>query len=660
MSNTSRFSALSFHKQSSPGLAEIQPLLDLLPWGVLLVATQDNRILLANSKATELTAYTRAELIDLNLKHLFPSLIDKTFLKKLIGRARYWDIVMTRHGGSKVEVQITPTALDAQSKWVLVALEPVEGRELRLADLRRQQQLWSAHETLANAPQQENLDTALHLTLQAGSAMTSAAVLVVFQADGKNPILHRLASYGSTELLPDHLTSQDLTNLQTPTLWTPGRRSASGLHRMARTSNLSYVASAPLGQSNALIGLVVIAGCQISPSDTILPTLNILATHLTTIIQGRALTTNLSRILEEQQKYINLGTIIKDAAQDSIIIISPDLTILDMNPSAELTLGYACREVKGHPVENILIGAEILIPTLMAVQHEGYTYNLGNITLYRRDGRSFLAQIRAAPLTDSEHLESWILLIQDLSQEEQLRNRTQQLEQRALLGELMAVFAHEVRNPINNISTGLQLMAINIPAEDPNQEVIARLQQDCDRLDHQMKSVLSFARPIEYKMEPVDLGVMMQRLLDRWRLHLTRAKVQSHLQVVTDLPPTHGDIRALEQVFTNLITNAIQAMSDHGGTLALKIQPIMPDGENEQIEVSVSDTGIGIPEENRDRIFEPFFTTGKNGTGLGLAITKRIVIAHKGTIKFDSVPGGTIFQVRLPAVKPQSVSEVSE
>jgi signal transduction histidine kinase len=296
----------------------------------------------------------------------------------------------------------------------------------------------------------------------------------------------------------------------------------------------------------------------------------------------------------------------------------------------------------------------------MAVQHEGYTYNLGNITLYRRDGRSFLAQIRAAPLTDSEHLESWILLIQDLSQEEQLRNRTQQLEQRALLGELMAVFAHEVRNPINNISTGLQLMAVNIPAEDPNQEVIARLQQDCDRLDHQMKSVLSFARPIEYKMEPVDLGVMMQRLLDRWRLHLTRAKVQAHLQVATDLPPTHGDIRALEQVFTNFITNAIQAMSDHGGTLALKIQPIMPDGENEQIEVSVSDTGIGIPEENRDRIFEPFFTTGKNGTGLGLAITKRIVTAHKGTIKFDSVPGGTIFQVRLPAVKPQSVSEASE
>jgi PAS domain S-box-containing protein len=361
------------------------------------------------------------------------------------------------------------------------------------------------------------------------------------------------------------------------------------------------------------------------------------------------LTTNLSRILEEQQKYINLGTIIKDAAQDSIIIISPDLTILDMNPSAELTLGYACREVKGHPVENILIGAEILIPTLMAVQHEGYTYNLGNITLYRRDGRSFPAQIRAAPLTDSEHLESWILLIQDLSQEEQLRNRTQQLEQRALLGELMAVFAHEVRNPINNISTGLQLMAVNIPAEDPNQEVITRLQQDCDRLDHQMKSVLSFARPIEYKMEPVDLG-----------LHLTRAKVQAHLQVETDLSPTLGDIRALEQVFTNLITNAIQAMSDHGGTLALKIQPIIPDGENEQIEVSVSDTGIGIPEENRDRIFEPFFTTGKNGTGLGLAITKRIVTAHKGTIKFDSVPGGTIFQVRLPAVKPQSVSEASE
>jgi len=160
--------------------------------------------------------------------------------------------------------------------------------------------------------------------------------------------------------------------------------------------------------------------------------------------------------------------------------------------------------------------------------------------------------------------------------------------------------------------------------------------------------VLAFARPVEYKVEPVDLGASIKRLMERWRPNMARVNVQHTVQVDPGTPLTAGDMRALEQVWNNLIGNAIQAMEETGGTLSLKVRPVVtPDG-NRRVEVSVLDTGPGIPEDVRERIFEPFYTTKRTGTGLGLAITKHIITAHKGSVAVTSIPGGTVFQVQLP------------
>jgi signal transduction histidine kinase len=238
-----------------------------------------------------------------------------------------------------------------------------------------------------------------------------------------------------------------------------------------------------------------------------------------------------------------------------------------------------------------------------------------------------------------------------VSENEQIRLQTQQLEQRAILGEVNAIFAHEVRNPINNISTGLQLMESTLAQDDKNREVIARLQQDCSRLTHLMESVLAFSRPMEYTMEPVDLALLLQNLIERWRPRLARLKIETNIQVAPDTPKVNGNPRALEQVFVNLVSNASQAMGETGGFLVMKNPGCNTNSQLPEVEVTVSDTGPGIPEEIRDHIFEPFVTTSKKGTGLGLAITKRIVVAHKGTISVNSVPGGTVFVVRLPLLR---------
>jgi signal transduction histidine kinase len=172
--------------------------------------------------------------------------------------------------------------------------------------------------------------------------------------------------------------------------------------------------------------------------------------------------------------------------------------------------------------------------------------------------------------------------------------------------------------------------------------------EDCRRLDHQMKSVLEFSRNTEYKLVPVNLHSMVQRLFERWRPHMARENVQPLLQIEPEIPAVLGDQRALEQVFTNLISNAVEAMSDTGGTLAIKATIHEKARERPQLHISVSDTGPGIPKENLDKIFRPFYTTNPEGTGLGLAITKRILVAHQGTIYVDSFPGGTVFYIQLP------------
>ncbi len=279
------------------------------------------------------------------------------------------------------------------------------------------------------------------------------------------------------------------------------------------------------------------------------------------------------------------------------------------------------------------------------------TLKAENLHIYRRNGETFLAQVSVLPARIEDSIQGTILLIQDMSEKEQIQAQAQQLEQRALLGEVTAIFAHEVRNPINNISTGLQLMGYNLPNDDPNQEIISRLQADCDRLGELMKSVLAFSRPTEYEMESVAIGPLLNRLLERQRSRSATPPIQTHMQIETGTPDVRGNARALEQVFSNLITNAAQAMSDTGGSIAVKVRQVVAGEERRYIQIDVADNGPGIPKELQERIFQPFFTTKPNGTGLGLAITKRIITAHKGNIQVSSFPGGTVFHVQLPAME---------
>ena len=392
------------------------------------------------------------------------------------------------------------------------------------------------------------------------------------------------------------------------------------------------------------------------PSEQILDLLNVLGSTITSIFQNQAVRFSLQSDIQTHATELIIAAAVREMVQDGVVIVTPDLSIQELNPSAETILGYATREVRGQPYQNLLVGTDNLIPTFITTQPGITIHDVGDIQLYRRNGNSFLAHVRTIPIVVENELANFMILLQDLSQEEEFRLRNQTLEKRAILGELNASFAHEVRNPINNLSTGLQVMALNLPPDNPNQELISRLQQDCERMEELMKQVLAFAKPFEYKMEPVDVESSLKRVLDRFRPHMARVNIQYRMAADPGTPRVEGDQRALEQVWINLVDNAIQAMGSDGGSLTIKVRPVLTIDNLPRVEVSITDTGTGIPDDARDHIFEPFYTTKRNGTGLGLAITKRIVATHKGAIQVTSIPGGTVFQVQLPIASSTKIN----
>lgn len=635
-------------RRRGPGLDEIDSLLDLLPEAAMLVEPQAHRILAVNAAATGLTAFTRAELIGLDLRALFTGQDDWPFPENQPDNSNSHQVTLVKRNQPAEQVRASLYSLGSDGKYAALILKPV--REILLQERERQHhlQMLESIELMHRAADEEDLTDALRLILEASQTLTGASYLCFYEIDEVNGKVGRVVWSGPNDIFPERLPAHDLHSLRTPQLWTPGKRSQTELQRAARSARLAYLATSPLGKSSAPLGLLAVAGESAPLPEPLLNQLRLISSAATAVIEQHHRLAALSAEIRAQGLEGAMQDAIEEAVRDGLIVLAPDLTILRLNRAATAALGYTTQEVRGQPAGSILIGAESVLAALSAARSGMPTYDLDDARLYRRSGQGFLALVSVVPVMVDDRLQGVLILVSDQSEREQILAQAQQFEQQALLGEVTAIFAHEVRNPINNISTGLQLMAYGMPEEDPNQELIRRLQQDCDRLAELMKSVLAFSRPTEYKMEPVNLGLLMNSLIDRMRPRMVSSNVQPVVQVEDELPLVQGNPRALEQVFTNLVSNAVQAMSEKGGTVAVRIRPVAAPGGRMQVEVSVADNGPGIPKEYVERIFQPFFTTKSSGTGLGLAITKRIVTAHKGNIKVLSFAGGTIFQVTLP------------
>ena len=211
------------------------------------------------------------------------------------------------------------------------------------------------------------------------------------------------------------------------------------------------------------------------------------------------------------------------------------------------------------------------------------------------------------------------------------------------LGELSAGMAHEIRNPLGSIKGAAEILRDDYGSGEPKAEFVQILLKETDRLNTIVQEFLNFARPRLPEYQETDVNGVLESVLALTAQPARKAGITVERRFDPAIGRRNLDGGLLKQAFLNLVLNAIQAMPA-GGTLTLTTA--LRDGT---IEVQVSDTGVGIPVENRKKLFSPFFTTKTEGTGLGLAITYRIIENHRGTIDVASEPGkGATFTVRIP------------
>lgn len=371
--------------------------------------------------------------------------------------------------------------------------------------------------------------------------------------------------------------------------------------------------------------------------------------YLSALVQLFYQTRNLEKELSIQAHENSVYRRLLNSIQEGVILLNHDQRVLFINGAAETIFGYTFTEALNQPIQTFLISERDISSALQTTLQGTLRNQIRSIRLYRRSGQSFLADLQFIPLRIEQKVNGVAILIQDRTEQEALLKQSMRMEQRAVLGEFTTLFAHEARNPINNITANLQWMSLNLPADDPNQAAIQRIQQNCERLNDLMETILTYNRISEMEMETLDIKSLMKKVLDRQSIPLQQANIRLNYQTSEKIPTIRGNRRALERVFANLIDNAMHSMKEKGGNLTVKIQTAeQTDSRGEWLEVSIADSGPGIPEEYQDKLFKESFTTKSNGSGIGLMICHKMIQAHKGTIDYQSIPGGTVFIVRLP------------
>ncbi len=241
--------------------------------------------------------------------------------------------------------------------------------------------------------------------------------------------------------------------------------------------------------------------------------------------------------------------------------------------------------------------------------------------------------------------------------QKEVERRTEQLfqaEKMAAVGGLSAGIAHEIGNPLASMKTNIQLLAEKLGKNSEHNTLLNRILKEIDRLNRFFKTFSTFAKPARPQRTSCDIRKVIQEMVLFIQPEASAQGVTIRPLFDDNVPPVLVDVQRMQQVFLNLFLNAMQAMQE-GGTLSVTVQAEPDEGvtpeDAGEVWVTVSDTGPGIPEEDRAKIFEPFFTTKPDGTGLGLSIVHQIVTESGGTILVDAArpTGGAAFTIRIQA-----------
>lgn len=334
-----------------------------------------------------------------------------------------------------------------------------------------------------------------------------------------------------------------------------------------------------------------------------------------------------------------------ESAIDGIIVIDERGRIESFNPAAMRMFGYSEEDVIGRNVN-------MLMPEPYHHEHDHYLSRyqatrqpkiIGKgreVAGRRKDGTTFPLHLSVGEtVTKGERRFTGIL--HDLSARVELEARLREQSALARLGEMAAVIAHEVKNPLAGIRGAVQVIGGRLPAESTDAAMMKEIVARIDSLNGMMKDLLLFARPPQPHKTPIDVVPLVTVTSDLLRRDLGVKDLE--VEINGTAPRVTADAEMLKMVIQNLLINGCHAMQDRGRLL------VDVSADTDWCRIAIRDSGPGIPPDIRDKIFVPFFTTKSRGTGLGLPTSKRFVEAHGGHLTIENPEtGGTVATVELP------------
>ena len=349
--------------------------------------------------------------------------------------------------------------------------------------------------------------------------------------------------------------------------------------------------------------------------------------------------------------------------RSGIVTVDGQGRLLYANPAATELLGIDLRAFTGKPLlPSLLAVSPQLADLLERSARDGIRTTRAEGVIRRNDEEVEIGV--TTTVADTSRPESGVTataIFQDISDSKRLQALHIRAERLQAVAELSASLAHEIRNPLAAIRSATeQLSRLRVPkpsGDDDDERILHDLiVREADRLSRLLADFLDFARARVTRLDALDVGALVQTAAMLAASHPDRApSVQVQVDIAPDLPRLNGDEDLLHRAVFNLVLNAIQAVAADGN-IFVQVDRRAPKGTNgssaaitgELIAITVTDDGLGIPDDLKDRLFEPFVSGKVGGTGLGLPVVHRAVEAHRGVVLVDRLPRGTRFSVLLP------------
>ena len=358
-----------------------------------------------------------------------------------------------------------------------------------------------------------------------------------------------------------------------------------------------------------------------------------------------------AELKKSEQRYKSLV----ENAEDIIFTVDYDGNFLSINKYGAKFFNKYEEDVVDHNLSETFAwpSAELLHLMIQTVFDTKESRQITHMVMIGENQYWFSTNLRR--LWDEEgNIYAVLGISRDITDRKQMDEHSYYTEKLASMGTLAAGVAHEINNPLAVILGFTDLLLERFPAESEESDILKSIERQGINAKRVVENLLSFARHKEHRVEHIDVNKNIETVLSVMgnTLRLNKISIKEELQ--HDLPLINGDVGELQQVFFNIINNAIHAMKG-GGVLTITTRTL----NNEKVEIRIKDTGHGIKKENRKRIFDPLFTTKEvgEGTGLGLSVSYGIITKHGGSITFEtktkeeSEGTGTTFIIIFPAIK---------